>query len=379
MGESILINNNNQINMKIKLITGATGSGKTYFAINEAKKKGKFLYLAPCRQLAYEVIQDYGTLADSLSTGEVKMKGESCGNMFAVYESGEDISGYDTLIIDEAHFLADEERGANLYHKIRIAKCLDIDVMLLTATPSVDFEYISKKLKVEIEELELPSVGKKPIKEIDEFEFIERTQAGIPSIYFCKYSSDCELAAIIDAKKGIKTGYITADTPPSLRLETQNKFRSGEITLVYCTNVLAQGLNFPASNILIEYNSYDSEELILQKLGRIGRPYHCKEEVATYCLSELPSNNLEKKPVQIKKRGKKFKLNWTTQEIVINCEFEGQTGNDPKNWKYAIPTLQKYQKFAKKGIAEKINNFLSFIEEEEKKLIKIIKNKIKGN
>jgi len=51
-----------------KIIEGKTGSGKTYYSINKAKELGLFAYVAPCRQLAYEIFIDYSSKDDKLST-----------------------------------------------------------------------------------------------------------------------------------------------------------------------------------------------------------------------------------------------------------------------------------------------------------------------
>lgn len=359
----------------IKLITGATGSGKTFFAINEAKKLGRFIYLAPCRQLVYEVFQDYANFEkDSLSTGEVK-HGKH-GDLYAVYESiPPQIADYRTLIIDESHFLSDEERGVNLYHAIRRAKCKGLDIMLLTATPTVDFDYLSKKLKIEIKKIELKP-SKIIEKRIVEREiFFQRLKEKNPSLIFVKYAADAERQArFYEEKYKIKAGYIIADTPASERLLVQNKFKNGELDLVVASNVLAQGLNFPASNLLIEYNQWDSHELIQQKIGRIGRPRHCQSDYATYCLQYLPSIE-ENKKINIKnKRKTKTKLYWTTNLIEVDVDFPAQSGNSKKDWKYAIPILRKFFKFAKEEIKEEIFNFLNFVKEEEAKLLEIIKN-----
>jgi len=52
-----------------KIITGPTGSGKTYQAISRARALGRFAYAAPCRLLAYESFIKYAGPSDRLETG----------------------------------------------------------------------------------------------------------------------------------------------------------------------------------------------------------------------------------------------------------------------------------------------------------------------
>jgi replicative superfamily II helicase len=132
---------------KLNIITGETGCGKTYSTIKKLQTSNtSFVYLAPCRQLVYETFIEYSYPEDDLSTGEVKIINKQYGNLFAVYESlkPEQIKNYSALIIDEAHFLCDEDRGAKLNHLLTIAKQQHKVIYLLTATNSLrkkDFPY----------------------------------------------------------------------------------------------------------------------------------------------------------------------------------------------------------------------------------------------
>jgi superfamily II DNA or RNA helicase len=235
------------------LMTGGTGSGKTYEAIHQAKELGQTLYLAPCRQLVYETAIKYGNAGDSVSTGEVKIDGDKRGDMYAVFESQRETDNdYDTLIVDEAHFLTDAERGECLRNRI---KAFQGNVFLVTATQSFYCPYRYKKVILK------PKMRFKK-KKISFDQFLEREEKGVPSILFHKYKDDCgEYGGAV----------MTAETPADERLETQLKFARGELTFVECTNVLAQGLNFPCENLAVLFNEWDGPEIVQQKLGRLGR------------------------------------------------------------------------------------------------------------
>lgn len=252
----------------IKLIIGDTGTGKTYKAITGAAQLGYFAYIGPCRQLVYETAIRYGNSKDTISTGEVHLEGFN--NYFGVFESTIDYRSYKTLIIDECHFLTDEERGGELNLKIKEAKQAGLNVILVTGT--LNFEP-KKSWKVE----KLSPLANFTKEEISLKEFYQRMAAGVPSIIFRRYKSDCGNNAI------------TADTPSYERVKTQMDFMMGNITCVEATNAIAQGVNLPAENILIEYNPYDPAEVIHQKIGRLGRFGITRENSRlTYCVYEVP-------------------------------------------------------------------------------------------
>lgn len=267
-----------------EIIDGGTGTGKTYYSIDKVKKlSSSFCYLAPCRQLVYESFKNYKEAHSLLSTGEIKVNSEDGSNtsMFGVYESFNKsmINRFDSIIIDEAHFLQDVERGEILNYIVENFKG---NIFLVSATRNF------KKIKgFEIKTLK--PLAKFTKKEIGESEFFERVEAGEPSIIFRKYMGDCG----DDGGVPIHAGIISDD-----RFKAQIDFTEGRISLVETTNVIAQGLNFPATNILIEYNEYDTEEIILQKIGRLGRFGLTDENsVLTYCLRQ-------EKPRKIKKNKK---------------------------------------------------------------------------
>jgi len=251
-----------------KIITGKTGCGKTYHTINEAKKLGRFAYIAPCRQLAYEVYIDYSNSQDQLSTGEVKL-GEPGGNFFGVYESCDKqrLESYESIIIDEAHFITDFDRGGNLIDLIKAAEKENINIFLVTATKNF------RKLKG-FEIVELKPIQKPPIKKQISFaEYLERKNAGVPTLEFSRYKENAMMSA---------------NTLPSERLQLQLDYRAGKIKFVSATNVLAQGLNMPCENLFIEHNPFDGVEVLHQKLGRLGRMGFCESKEVTYCISYTP-------------------------------------------------------------------------------------------
>lgn len=270
---------------KTKLYTGGTGCGKTYKAITEATS---FVIAVPCRQLAYEIYWDYPSQVSRVDTGEVHM-GDTHGNQVCVYENLPDgVIDQDTLIVDEAHYLNDSDRGGALFEKILVNKQAGKEIVLLTATDTLSDEV---KEMLGVEEIELQPFYEVPEKvELAFPQFCEKVRGGMAAIVFTKYTpDDREIEYYADAF-GLdedSIGVLSANTPSYERVKTQLDFKRGKLQVVIATNVLAQGLNFPAQGVLIEYNEWDGWEIVTQKLGRVARPLFGLRE-GYFCLSEMP-------------------------------------------------------------------------------------------
>ncbi len=349
-----------------KIITGQTGSGKTFKTIEECKKLGSFSYIAPCRQLAYEVFIDYAKLGlDQLSTGEVKLKGS--GDFYGVYESLSvaQVGHYSSLIIDEAHYITDLDRGGHLTDLVKEAVKKGVNIFLVTATRNF------RKWKG-WELVELTSDWKPPKKvEVDWRTFIRRKNEGIPTIEFTKYKSDAMLSA---------------DTLPSERLQLQLDYRAGLISYITSTNVLAQGINMPCENLYIEYNPYDDNEGLEQKLGRLGRRGFTGSNVVTFCFDYKKPDKIKKNKKRAIKQDRSLtsskewgEITCQEHEIPDFVKFDFETEVSYNQIKYSKPFFEKVKNKSLKGWRKgKASEALYLIEEEEEKIQKIIKENCKN-
>jgi len=357
-------------NSKTKMLVGGTGSGKTYTAIKESK--GKTLIAVPTRQLAYEIMVDYNKFT-ICNTGEVNINLSSDakgGSQVCVYESIPNaIDTYETIIIDECHFINDEDRGLMLLNNIIKAKNLGVEVVLLTATDSLSDE-LKELLNIGVIELKpFKKVKKIQLENLEEIKELAKTRS---TLIFSKYVPDDGHRRYYANLLGIDfedIATISADTPTSERLELQLAFKRGEIRVMISTNVLAQGVNFPAEVVLIEYNEWDEWEIIEQKIGRCGRPQY--SDKGWYFLHE---------------RGRKEKKHFTVEmdEFIIE-RYRGINISDLKLQDFEIPyDLTSYSgyKYSKKlltwldgvGYANREERkALKMIHDEEKKLRYLIK------
>lgn len=262
--------------MPIKIYMGPTGCGKTYQAFNRLGKKSA-IYGGPCRQLIYETAQKYGNIKSQIKTSDIKIGNNSAKLSFCTYEciTRKNIRQTDVLIIDEAHFMSDKERGPHIRDLIYFANKIGKEVVLLSAT----LKTIPKGAKI----INLPPRGKNFIKkEISLSDAIERAKKGVPTLYFHKFKKDC---GKVGEMLGIKHAIITSSTPVADRVRLVKLFQEGKITLLEATNAMAQGVNVPCENLINEYNRYDDSAVVIQKLGRLGRTGVTPEDSElTYCI-----------------------------------------------------------------------------------------------
>ena len=343
----------------MKMLTGNTGCGKTFQAIKMAKDS--FVIAVPCRQLAYEIFLDYPSI-ESLRTGEVSI-GRSAKNTVCVYESLYNLNAnHKTLIVDECHYLNDPQRGGELFEFIDNWKG---DVILCTATNTLSDEVMEY---FGVEEIELQPLQKTEKREISITEFIEKVQNGMQAIVFTKYVPSERDKMKYENLFGVKCGLISADTPTLQRVKTQIDFKNKKLQVVLSTNVLAQGVNFPAEGVYIEYNEYDSWEIITQKIGRVARPFK-SNGIGYYCLSHIPEKNkssgIPQKNISIAEeyRGINIK-NWNIRQ------HELPWSDQYKGFKYSLKFLRKLRD---KGLSNREAEMLYFLENQNKMLNRFLR------
>lgn len=359
--------------MKTSLYTGDPGCGKTFRAIAEATS---FVIAVPCRQLAYEIYWDYPKRISRIDTGEVHM-GNSGGNHVCVYENLPlAVIDQDTLIVDEAHYLNDAERGGALFEKILLNKKAGKKIVLLTATDTLSDEV---RGVLEVEEIELQPFASAPTKiEISFGEFCDKVKAGMTTIVFTKFTpgeNDVEYYAEAFGIESSCFGVLSAQTPTFERVETQLKFKTGKLQVVIATNVLAQGLNFPAQGVLIEHNEWDDWEIVSQKVGRVARPLFGIRE-GYYCLTAMPT--------KYKKRG----LPENIEREACRYARPSGTGVDITGWgfmEHEVPyNLGNYKYFKYsyrflRALAERLGKLeaeeqsaMDFLKEQSEKLVSLL-------
>jgi hypothetical protein len=359
--------------MKSTLYTGVPGCGKTFRAIAEATS---FVIAVPCRQLAYEIYWDYPKQISRIDTGEVHT-GDSDGNQVCVYENlPARVIRQESLIVDEAHYLNDPERGGALFEKITLNRAAGKKIVLLTATDTLSDEV---RAELEVEEVELQPFASVPTKiEVGFEEFCDKVKAGMSAIVFTKYmpsEDDVDYYAEVFGIEASNFGVLSAQTPTFERVEAQLKFKTGKLQVVIATNVLAQGLNFPAQGVMIEYNEWDDWEIVSQKVGRVARPLFGINE-GYYCLSEMPSKYKKRGlPQNVEREANRYRRPSGVELDIAGWGFmphEVPYNLDAyKSFKYAYRFLRTLRE--KAGILESEEQAaLTFLEEQSAKLCDLL-------
>ena len=132
------------------LVTAPTGAGKTWIAEQIAhdvlKKNGKVWYATPLKALTNSIHTQFSKLFGKervgILTGDIKENPDAAivigtteilrNQLYDAMHTGENLTS-DLIILDEAHFLGDEQRGV-VWEEIIIYLPVRIPLLLLSAT-----------------------------------------------------------------------------------------------------------------------------------------------------------------------------------------------------------------------------------------------------
>jgi len=90
-------------------------------------------------------------------------------------------------------------------------------------------------------------------------------------IVFCNRKKDVDIVAKSLSVHGISAAPIHGDLAQSLRTETLNKFKNGEIKMLVASDVAARGLDVPSVSHVFNYDVPNHSEDYVHRIGRTGR------------------------------------------------------------------------------------------------------------
>ena len=138
------------------LVTAPTGAGKTWIAEQAAQqvvnKKGKVWYATPLKALTNSIHAGFSSIFGKenvgILTGDIKQNADASivigtteilrNQLYDAMHTGENLT-CDLIILDEAHFLGDEQRGV-VWEEIMIYLPVRIPLLLLSATIGNPFQ-----------------------------------------------------------------------------------------------------------------------------------------------------------------------------------------------------------------------------------------------
>jgi ATP-dependent RNA helicase SUPV3L1/SUV3 len=252
----------------VTLHLGPTNSGKTYDALQRLAQSGSGVYAAPLRMLAREAYEKMclalGVDNVGLITGEEQINPDApvlCCTAEMAPMSGT------TLVLDEAHWAADPERG---YAWTRLLVGAQFEIIEVAASMGA--------------ELFLTAV----FSDVPALDIVRHTRLSPLA-----YGGDVAIAKVPDrslvvafSRKGVHAlarrfldqgrtvGVLYGALPPETRIDQIRKFMAGEVDVLVCTDVVGHGINTPAEAVVFaQTDKYDGtavRDLLTWEAAQIG-------------------------------------------------------------------------------------------------------------
>jgi len=289
-----------------------TGTGKTASFIlpmieilygGRAKARmPRSLILEPTRELAAQVAENfdqygkYHKLNKALLVG-----GESVGEQTKVLDKGADV-----LIATPGRLLDLFDRGAVLLNDIKILvideadRMLDMgfipdiekivsrvppmrQTLLFSATMPKEIKHLADKFLSNPKEISVapPASTAATVQQFlvwtrgnNKRETLDRIirQENIKNAFvFCNRKRDIDGLAQWLTRKGYAVAPMHGDMPQSKRYETLDRFKSGEVKLLICSDVAARGLDVEAMSHVFNYDVPMHADDYVHRIGRTGR------------------------------------------------------------------------------------------------------------
>ncbi|MFE6967176.1 helicase-related protein [Agromyces sp. NPDC057679] len=252
---------------------GPTNSGKTYQALQRLAGSRTGTYAAPLRMLAREayvkLVALVGEDGVGLITGEESINPDApiiCCTVEMAPMAG------DTLVVDEAHWAADPDRG---YAWTRLLLGGDYDLIEVAANRGA--EPFLRAVLADVADLTVEHHDRlAPLAYAGDV-----TLAGIPDrsllVAFSRRTV-LDLAGRL-TRAGRRVGVLYGALPPDTRAGQIDAFIAGEVDVLVTTDVVGHGINTPAEHVVFaETTKFDGSEVrplltweAAQIAGRAGR------------------------------------------------------------------------------------------------------------
>lgn len=265
-----------RLKRKIVVFAGETSCGKTYNALNLLKAAHSGQYLAPLRLNALETFDDFngsGVPCD-LITGDEKCLIDNSKHQACTAEIASFDKELGAVVIDEAQFMDDEDRGWAFCNAIIGAP----SKIVMVTCPEYAVEKVERLagyLDDEVQVIKLPRKTKLTVTPEPRQHFFG-LQKSTAIIAFSR-------KRIFQLKQQLESHYkisvIYGGMPPEVRREQARRFREGETELLIATDALGIGLNLPIKHIILDtITKFDGKSMriltqaeVLQIVGRAGR------------------------------------------------------------------------------------------------------------
>jgi hypothetical protein len=260
-----------RVDQRVILHVGPTNSGKTYHALQRLSAAGSGWYLAPLRLLAFEVfdrLNAQGTLC-SLLTGEEYIPVPGATITAATIEMFNPLQSGACVVIDEAHMLADADRGGAWTRALMEAQAQEIYVL---GSPVIRklVERFSRIIALPFEVVEYSRLT--PLRVAQH----PWSLGGLPAkTLLIAFSRKMVLGLKRELERmGRKVSVVYGSLPPEVRRRQADRFASGDTDICVATDAVGMGLNLPADHVCFyeveKFDGRESRELTVHELHQIG-------------------------------------------------------------------------------------------------------------
>ncbi|MBE2196565.1 MAG: hypothetical protein IAE83_20505 [Anaerolinea sp.] len=261
---------------RVTLHVGPTNSGKTHQALEALRSAGQGWYLAPLRLLAYEIFDrlNRNGVFCNLLTGEEYIPVPGAHITAATIEMFNPTNSGDLVVIDEAHMLADPDRGWAWTRALMEAQAPEIRVI----TPPFARTLVERLVTNAAMPLEVVEHHRLAPLEIAPRAW---TLEDMPEkTILVAFSRRMVLKLKTELEKyQRRVSVIYGNLPPEVRRRQADRFALGETEICVATDAVGMGLNLPADNVCFyELEKFDGKEVRLltsaevhQIGGRAGR------------------------------------------------------------------------------------------------------------
>ncbi len=279
-----------------------TGGGKSVcFQVPALMKEGIALVVTPLIALMKDQVQNLaarGVKALAVHTGmsrrevELVLNNAAYGDFKFLYLSPERLNtplfksfigqmNVSYIVIDEAHCISQwgYDFRPDYLNISELRKTVDAPVIALTATatPSVADDIMDRLdfegrllLKSGFERPNLSYIVRKCEDKLGRLLKICASVDGTGVVYVRSRKKTEELAAFLSGQ-GISASFYHAGLGPETRSLRQEKWKSGEIRIMVCTNAFGMGIDKADVRFVVHFDVPDSPEAYFQEAGRAGR------------------------------------------------------------------------------------------------------------
>lgn len=279
-----------------------TGGGKSVcFQVPSMIREGIAIVVTPLIALMKDQVQnlnDRGIKALCINAGmgprevELALNNAAFGDFKFLYVSPERLGtrlfrnyvqemNVSYVVVDEAHCIS--QWGYDFrpdYLNIgSLRELVDAPVIALTATATPQVaEDIMERLKFSekcllksgFERPNLSYIVRRCEDKLGQLLSVCGNVAGSGIIYVRSRKKTEELAAFLTAN-GVSSSFYHAGLGPDSRTYRQQKWKSGEIRIMVCTNAFGMGIDKPDVRFVVHFDVPDSPEAYFQEAGRGGR------------------------------------------------------------------------------------------------------------